>query len=90
MLVRSAILTVLQIEIVAIDPLTRYSALLSLVCALMSLLYGCIFIIRFGGMKKPHKAAEWAWEARRTRTMIWWNVWVMLAMPAVWLSWCVA
>lgn len=21
--------------------------------------------------------------------MIWWNVWVMLAMPAVWMSWYV-
>ncbi|KAF9443203.1 hypothetical protein P691DRAFT_764496 [Macrolepiota fuliginosa MF-IS2] len=88
-LLLSAILTVLQIDVAANDPLTRYSALLSLICALMSLLYGCVFIIRFGGMKKPHKAAEWAWEARRTRTLIWWNVWVMLAMPAVWLAWSV-
>ncbi|KAF5353994.1 hypothetical protein D9756_006877 [Leucocoprinus leucothites] len=88
-LLLSAILTILQIDSAANDPLTRYSALSSLVCALMSLLYGCIFIIRFGSMKKPHKAAEWAWEARKMRTVIWWNVWVMLAMPAIWLSWSI-
>jgi hypothetical protein len=55
-----AILTILQIESAANDPLTRYSALLSMVCALMSLFYGCIYIIRFGTMRKTYKAAEWA------------------------------
>ncbi|KIK00476.1 hypothetical protein K443DRAFT_610856 [Laccaria amethystina LaAM-08-1] len=86
-LLLSAILTILQIEAAAADPYTRYSALLSLVCALMSLLYGCIYIIRFGTMRKTYKAAEWATEAQKTRTGIWWNVWVMLAMPATWLAW---
>jgi hypothetical protein len=56
----SAILTTLQIGAVADQPIARYSALMSLVCALMSLLYGCIYIIRFGTMRKTHKAAEWA------------------------------
>jgi len=50
----------LQIQSAAADPLIRYSALLSLLCALMSLLYGCMYIIRFGTMRKTHKAAEWA------------------------------
>ena len=45
-----AILTILQIESAANDPFTRYSALLSMVCALMSLFYGCIYIIQFGTM----------------------------------------
>jgi hypothetical protein len=26
-------------------------------------------------------------EAKKSRTLIFWNVWVLLAMPAVWLSW---
>jgi len=26
-------------------------------------------------------------EARKTNTILWWNVWVLLAMPAVFLSW---
>jgi len=56
----SAILTILQIDSAANDPVTRYSALLSMICALMSLLYGCIYIIRFGTMRKTYKAAEWA------------------------------
>ena len=28
-------------------------------------------------------------EARKTTTFIWWNVWVLLAMPAIWLAWFV-
>ncbi|KAF8964556.1 hypothetical protein BDZ97DRAFT_890863 [Flammula alnicola] len=50
-------------------------------CTLISLLYGCMYIIRFGTMRKTYK------EARTTRTGIWWNVWVLLAMPATWLAW---
>ena len=55
-----AILTILQISGAANDPVTRYTALFSLMCALMSLLFGCIYIIRFGSMRKTYKAAEWA------------------------------
>lgn len=86
-LLLSAILTILQIQAAASDPFTRYFALLSLVCALMSLLYGCMYIVRFGTMRKTYKAAEWATEAQKSRTGIFWNVWVLLAMPAAWLAW---
>ena len=53
-------MTILQIPSAALDPVTRYAALLSLICALMSLLYGCIYIIRFGMMRSTCRAAEWA------------------------------
>ncbi|KAF6743475.1 hypothetical protein DFP72DRAFT_933203 [Ephemerocybe angulata] len=86
-LLLSAILTILQIDVAAANPLTRYTALTSLLCAFMSLIYGCIYIIRFGTMRKAYKAAEWANESERSATSIFWNVWVMLAMPAVWLGW---
>ena len=73
----------------------------------MSLFYGCIYIIRFGTMRKTYKAAEWAQvsiymscpprihltffqEAQTSRTGIFWNVWVLLAMPATWLAWQVS
>jgi hypothetical protein len=26
-------------------------------------------------------------EAGNDKTLIWWNAWVLLAMPAVWLAW---
>ena len=58
--VNSAILTILQIDGAAEDPITRFSALSSLLCASMSLLFGCMYIIRFGTMRKTYKAAEWA------------------------------
>ncbi|TFK37836.1 hypothetical protein BDQ12DRAFT_631934 [Crucibulum laeve] len=88
-LLLSAILSMLQIEAAASDLLTRFSALLSLICALTSLLYGCMFIIRFSSMRKTHKAVEWAEAAQRTKTSIFWNVWVLLAMPATWLAWSI-
>lgn len=92
---------------IAQDPVTRTAALLSLTSALMSLSFGCIYIVRFGTMRSMYKATRWAevrgaWrchysrtltatpqEARKTTTFIWWNVWVLLAMPAVWLAWFV-
>ncbi|KAJ7159052.1 hypothetical protein C8R43DRAFT_1064339 [Mycena crocata] len=73
-----AILTMLQIDAAA-HPITRTSALCSLICAFMSLLYGCMYIIRFGTMRKLHKANSFANEAQRN-SGIWWNVWVLLAM----------
>ncbi|KAJ7579200.1 hypothetical protein C8J56DRAFT_868211 [Mycena floridula] len=85
-LLLSAILTMFQIPS-STDPLTRTIALLSLVCALMSLSYGCVYIVRFGTMRSMYRASRWAEEARKTNTSLWWNVWVLLAMPAVWLSW---
>ncbi|KAJ3569972.1 hypothetical protein NP233_g4705 [Leucocoprinus birnbaumii] len=87
-LLLSAIMTMFQIQGAAEDPVTRYIAFWSLLCALMSLLYGCLFIIRFGTMRKASKAAEWALEAQKSQTVLW-NVWVMLAMPVVWLAWSI-
>jgi hypothetical protein len=55
-----AILTMLQIDAAAADPIARTTALISLVCALMSLLFGSLYIIRFGTMRKMYKAASWA------------------------------
>ena len=69
----------------------------------MSLVYGCVYILRFRTMKDMYKAAKWAdvrrhnesllsvthirvQEAQRD-TSILWNVWVLLAMPVVWLAW---
>jgi len=42
------------------DPVTRTAALVSLVCALMSLAFGCLFIIRFGTMRSMYRASTWA------------------------------
>jgi len=56
----SAILTILQIESAANDPLTRFSALVAMLTSFMSLIYGCIYIIRFGSMREATKAAQWA------------------------------
>lgn len=86
-LLLSAILSMFQNSVMAQDPVIRTAALLSLTSALMSLTFGCIYIVRFGTMRSMYKATRWAEEARKTTTFIWWNVWVLLAMPAVWLAW---
>ncbi|KAI0313576.1 hypothetical protein OF83DRAFT_1065264, partial [Amylostereum chailletii] len=86
-LLLSAILTIFQIPSAANDPLTRTAALLSLVSGIMSLSYGCVYIVRFGTMRSMHRASRWADEARNSKTGVFWNVWVLLALPGVWLAW---
>ncbi|KAL0954996.1 hypothetical protein HGRIS_003922 [Hohenbuehelia grisea] len=86
-LLLSAVLTMLQIEGIEGDPVSRTATLLSLICALMSLLYGCIYMARFGTMNKMYKAKSWADAAGSMQKHIFWNVWVFLAMPAAWLAW---
>ncbi|EJF60038.1 hypothetical protein DICSQDRAFT_108072 [Dichomitus squalens LYAD-421 SS1] len=83
----TTILTIFQIPEAAGDPLTRWSALLSLVCALISLSFGCVYIVHFGTMRSMDRASRWAEEARKTRAALLWNIWVLLATPAVWLAW---
>ena len=56
----SALLTLFQVNDAAGDPLTRWSALFSLICALMSLTYGCVYIVQFGTMRSMYKASRWA------------------------------
>ncbi|KIY46477.1 hypothetical protein FISHEDRAFT_16670, partial [Fistulina hepatica ATCC 64428] len=52
-----------------------------------SLGYGILYIVLFPSMRGMHKAAGWASEARRSSPPLLWNVWVLLAMPAVWFTW---
>ncbi|TFK68338.1 hypothetical protein BDN72DRAFT_960327 [Pluteus cervinus] len=86
-LLLGAIASLLQIELVAMDPLVRTAAFISMVCALMSLLYGCIYSIRFFDLKKPYKAFPWTEHAKKNQLNPFWNVWVFLGMPAIWLVW---
>lgn len=57
---RSTVLTMFQIPDAAGDPLTRWSALLSLIFSIMSLTYGCIYIVQFNSMRSMYKASRWA------------------------------
>ena len=56
----SAILTMFQVPDAAGDPLTRWAAIFSLIFALMSLIYGCMYIVQFGTMRSMYKASRWA------------------------------
>ncbi|TFY67068.1 hypothetical protein EVJ58_g1864 [Rhodofomes roseus] len=84
---KRAILTMFQVSDADDDPLTRSAALFGLIFALMSLSYGCVFIVQFGTMRTMDRASRWAEEAQRSKTSLLWNIWVMLATPAIWLAW---
>ena len=56
----STILNIFQITEALDDPVTRTAALLSLICALMSLIYGCMYIVKFGMMRNMFHASRWA------------------------------
>ncbi|KAJ7894423.1 hypothetical protein B0H14DRAFT_2334399, partial [Mycena olivaceomarginata] len=88
-LLLAAIITMLQIDAAASDPIARTTAILSLISALMSVLFGSVYIIRFGTMRKLSRAAIWAEEARKGTASILWNVWILLAIPAIWLAWSI-
>ena len=60
LLLGSTILNIFQITEAADDPVTRTAALLSLICALMSLSYGCMYIVKFGMMRTMFHASRWA------------------------------
>ncbi|CAE6420856.1 unnamed protein product [Rhizoctonia solani] len=87
-LLLSAILTMFQVD-GSDQPVMRTGALIALICALWSLAFGCIYILRFSTMRSMHKASRWAEEAQKHTTGIWWNVWVFLALPSVFLAWSV-
>ncbi|KJA18921.1 hypothetical protein HYPSUDRAFT_144303 [Hypholoma sublateritium FD-334 SS-4] len=60
-----------------------------MICALISLLCGYIYVIRFDSMRNSYKVVEWANELQSSRTGIWWNIWIFLALPATWLAWSI-
>lgn len=49
-----------QVDDAEDDPVTRSAALFGLVFALMSLCYGCVFIVQFGTMRTMDRASRWA------------------------------
>ncbi|TDL17467.1 hypothetical protein BD410DRAFT_831489 [Rickenella mellea] len=86
---RMAVLTLLQISDAAQNAPTRFFALVSLLSALWCIIYSCMFIMRFGNMNHGNQAHRWAKESEVTSKNIFWNVWVMFALPAVWLAWSI-
>ena len=53
-------MTIFQINDAAADPLTRWSSLFSLVFAIWSLSYGCVYVVYFNTMRSMDKASRWA------------------------------
>lgn len=54
------ILTLFQIDGAANDPVTRSLAFWSLILALWSLVYGCLYIIQFRRMRNERVMMQWA------------------------------
>ena len=47
------------------DPVNRTAALLSLICALISLIYGCMYNVKFGVTRNMFHASRWAHIAQQ-------------------------
>jgi len=54
-----AILTMLSMDPIAKDPLTRYTAMISMLFAFLSLIYGCGYIVGFRAMRDTRKGLHW-------------------------------
>ncbi|KAF8872946.1 hypothetical protein BD779DRAFT_1805363 [Infundibulicybe gibba] len=78
-LLLSSVVAILQLQT---DPSSacRISALLSLLFGLMSLLYGCLYIVWFGTMKKMYSTARYVQNAKQTNNSAFCNAWVLIAM----------
>lgn len=86
-LLLSAIMTMFQIDSANDQGVVRTASLVSLICATWSLIYGGIYIMRFRTMRSMYRASTWAEKAQRTKMNVFWNIWILLALPAVWLAW---
>ncbi|KZV69163.1 hypothetical protein PENSPDRAFT_735559 [Peniophora sp. CONT] len=86
-LLSASVLALLALDGALDDPITRTAGTISLVCALWSIVYSSVYIVRFSQMtNRLRRAAGWA-EAARSSTSKVWSVWVLLAMPVFWLMW---
>ncbi|VDB83143.1 unnamed protein product [Peniophora sp. CBMAI 1063] len=87
-LLSASILALLALDGALDDPVTRTAGLASLLCSLWSIVYSSMYIVRFSQMQRRlRRAVNWAREARKAGTNTIWNVWVLLAMPLIWLMW---
>ncbi|TFK67822.1 hypothetical protein BDN72DRAFT_74966 [Pluteus cervinus] len=85
----SAIIALLQIPTASFDDLTRSFGMFAFVCAMFSLTFGCSYVVRFASLKRPVEARTWVENIQRPDHHFqgFWNEWVLLSLPAVWLSW---
>ncbi|KAG6808016.1 hypothetical protein H0H92_005671 [Tricholoma furcatifolium] len=86
-LLLGVIVATLQLSGGLSDGIVRTFLFLSLSFAFMSVLYGCIFWVRFSTMHPVHKAFAWAKDSKNEGYHIIWNTWILLSMPMTWLSW---
>lgn len=101
-------MTLFQINGAENDPVTRGLAFLSLVFALWSLVYACLYIIQFRRLRSTNVMVKLGLvsviyyaslhvllthvsqqEIQRRNSGTFWNPWIMFALPAISLAWCV-
>ncbi|KAF5352600.1 hypothetical protein D9756_006335 [Leucocoprinus leucothites] len=82
------ILTLFQVDGAVNDPVTRSLAHWSLIMALWSIVYGCLYIIQFRRMRTDNIIIGWAMETEKPHIVVW-NTWFLLALPVVFLAWSI-
>ncbi|KAF9461446.1 hypothetical protein BDZ94DRAFT_813588 [Collybia nuda] len=83
-----AVLTIFQIPGAGDDSATRLFGILSLVCSVTGLTYSCIFLSRIHQMRQTTAYSDWIQGSCMGSTVPrWWNCFIFLSMPVVWISW---
>ncbi|KAJ7718141.1 hypothetical protein B0H16DRAFT_1387856 [Mycena metata] len=79
----SVLFTVLQITSAAYDPAVRTVVQLSIVCLFFGVIYALVLSVTFGKLQLGVMRIITENPSREA----FWNLWVMLSMPLVWITW---
>ncbi|TDL21380.1 hypothetical protein BD410DRAFT_789814 [Rickenella mellea] len=85
----SAVLTMLQFDNVRKGANSYVAAVIALTFAFWACILGCVYIVRFVSMKTPDMEYFWMKEAQEWNVNKYFNMWLLLAMPAVMAAWFV-
>ncbi|KAJ7450575.1 hypothetical protein FB451DRAFT_719502 [Mycena latifolia] len=79
--------TILQISSAAYDPIVRTVLWLSIVCLFFGATYAVILLWTFGKLEMNTQGLDWIRQVTRPPNNRFWNLCIMLSMPAAWISW---
>ncbi|KAJ7752587.1 hypothetical protein B0H16DRAFT_1545870 [Mycena metata] len=79
--------TTIQIPGVTFDPAMLTVVQLSTVCLFFGTIYTFILTMAFKRLAKTAKGVLWIREAKCAPRKVFWDAWIMLALPLAWISW---
>jgi len=88
-LIFGATLTMFQIPSIMNSSVLPIVAHFVLLCTMMSLIYTCLLGVYFEGWKSISTSEKWMQEVRTADPHTFWNVWVLISLPALWTCWAI-